>query len=55
MRKINKNLNFCVFYLISPSRNIFVQSERPVSYFGPNWNAFSAASENDEKCLFLLT
>ena len=27
IRKINKNFNFCSFYLISPSRNIFVQSE----------------------------
>ena len=35
IRKINKNLCFCVVYLISPSRNIFVQSEWSVSYFHP--------------------
>ena len=33
IRKINKNLIFCVFYLISPSRSIFIQSEWSVSYF----------------------
>ena len=42
-----QNINFCVFYLIPPSRNIFVQSEWSVSYLCPNWDAFSAASEND--------
>ena len=55
IRKINKNLNFCVFYLIAPSKNIFLQSEWLVSYFDRNWDAFSVASENDKKCLFLLT
>ena len=33
IRKINKNIFFCIFYLISPSNNIFVQSEWSVSRF----------------------
>ena len=51
-QEIQQNINFCVFYLIPPSRNIFVQSEWSVSYLGPNWDAFSAASENNKNAYF---